>query len=161
MLLEVISQPSKTYWWLRNGGDAAMASWGVMQPSDIPTDILAWMDALPTLHEDERRYFVHAGLYPGLEPAEQTDQIKLWIRDEFLSLDYDFGKHVVHGHTPNRRGPELRPYRTNLDTGAVFGGPLTAAAFTNNQGPPVAILQVHSDGTRTENTALPSLSGEG
>jgi serine/threonine protein phosphatase 1 len=36
---------------------------------------------------------------------------------------------VVHGHTPTRGKPEIRPNRVNLDTGAVFGGPLTAAVF--------------------------------
>ena len=31
---------------------------------------------------------------------------------------------VVHGHTPNSFDPEIYPHRINVDTGAVFGGPL-------------------------------------
>jgi serine/threonine protein phosphatase 1 len=69
---------------------------------------------------------------------------KLWARydktDNFLA----HGRHIVHGHTPQREGkPLLLTNRTNLDTGAVFkGGALTAAAFKDNQpGGPVAILQ--------------------
>src|SRR4051794_12303214 len=51
-----------------------------------------------------------------------------------LSRDYDFGKHVGHGHTPLRTTrPDQRPFRTNLDTGAVFGGALTAGVFTDEQ----------------------------
>ena len=127
-----------------------MASWGVRQPRDIPADVLAWMDGLPTHFEDGQRIFVHAGLYPGLALAEHTDEIKLWIRGEFLQSGFDFGKHVVHGHTPNRSGPELMTNRTNLDTGAVFGGPLTAGVFDDSRGAPIAIIQANLDGTITK-----------
>ena len=42
------------------------------------------------------------------------------MRGPFLNVDHDFGKHVVHGHTPQQSGlPEERRYRTNLDTAAV------------------------------------------
>jgi serine/threonine protein phosphatase 1 len=142
MLLEVVTEPAVTSWWLGNGGDNTLVSFGVSHPGDLPADVLSWIAGLPTLYEDEHRYFVHAGLHPDLSLSEQDDQTKLWIRDEFLLVDYDFGKHVVHGHTPSQTGgPELRPYRTNLDTGAVFGGPLTAGVFTDERGPAVAFLR--------------------
>jgi serine/threonine protein phosphatase 1 len=146
MLLEVVTEPAVTSWWLGNGGDNTLVSFGVSHPGDLPADVLSWIAGLPTLYEDEHRYFVHAGLHPDLSLSEQDDQTKLWIRDEFLLVDYDFGKHVVHGHTPSQTGgPELRPYRTNLDTGAVFGGPLTAGVFMDERGPAVAFLK-SSDG---------------
>ena len=146
MLLEVVTEPAVTSWWLGNGGDNTLVSFGVSHPGDLPADVLSWIAGLPTLYEDEHRYFVHAGLHPDLRLSEQDDQTKLWIRDEFLLVDYDFGKHVVHGHTPSQTGgPELRPYRTNLDTGAVFGGPLTAGVFMDERGPAVAFLK-SSDG---------------
>jgi serine/threonine protein phosphatase 1 len=142
MLLEVVTEPAVTSWWLGNGGDNTLVSFGVSHPGDLPADVLSWIAGLPTLYEDEHRYFVHAGLHPDLSLSEQDDQTKLWIRDEFLLVDYNFGKHVVHGHTPSETGgPELRPYRTNLDTGAVFGGPLTAGVFTDERGPAVAFLR--------------------
>ena len=142
MLLEVVTEPAVTSWWLGNGGDNTLVSFGVSHPGDLPADVLSWIAGLPTLYEDEHRYFVHAGLHPDLSLSEQDDQTKLWIRDEFLLVDYDFGKHVVHGHTPiETGGPELRPYRTNLDTGAVFGGPLTAGVFTDERGPAVEFLK--------------------
>ena len=37
--------------------------------------------------------------------------------------------------------PDLRANRLNLDTGAVFGGPLTAALFTAAQTEPVSFVQ--------------------
>jgi serine/threonine protein phosphatase 1 len=40
----------------------------------------------------------------------------------------------VHGHTPTRsREPDLRPNRLNIDTGACFGGPLTAVVFFDEE----------------------------
>jgi serine/threonine protein phosphatase 1 len=135
MLLQAIGRPLGTYSWIENGG------------VDIPLDVLAWMEGLPTLWEDDKRYFVHAGLYPGLDISRRTDRYKLWIRNKFLDSDFDFGKHVVHGHTPDRGGPQLFGNRTNLDTGAIFGGPLTAGVFNNEQGGPIVIIQARADGT--------------
>jgi serine/threonine protein phosphatase 1 len=159
MLLEVVTEPAVTSWWLGNGGDNTLVSFGVSHPGDLPADVLSWIAGLPTLYEDEHRYFVHAGLHPDLRLSEQDDQTKLWIRDEFLLVDYDFGKHVVHGHTPSQTGgPELRPYRTNLDTGAVFGGPLTAGVFTDERGPAVAFLK-SPDGEFHSCSTLPHRPG--
>lgn len=48
----------------------------------------------------------------------------------------------MHGHTPLADGvPDLRGNRLNLDTGAVFGGPLTAAVFDEAQTEPIGFLQ--------------------
>ena len=65
----------------------------------------------------------------------------LWIREPFLSDPRDHGLYVVHGHTPLETGlPELLPNRLNLDTGAVFGGPLTAAVFDDTAVGPIAFI---------------------
>jgi serine/threonine protein phosphatase 1 len=66
----------------------------------------------------------------------------LWIREPFLSSAEDYGTFVVHGHTPtNSRRPDLRPNRLNIDTGACFGGPLTAAAFSDNSIAPLFFIK--------------------
>jgi serine/threonine protein phosphatase 1 len=49
----------------------------------------------------------------------------LWIRNEFLSSSNDFGKIVVHGHTPTKR-VDIRSNRINIDTGAFGTGCLTS-----------------------------------
>lgn len=142
MLLAAIGDPAATSWWRGNGGTATLASFGTKAADFLPKDVLAWVAGLPTSFQDERRYYVHAGLRPGRSLSEQTDEDRLWIREPFLTVDYDFGKHVVHGHTPLASGcPETRPHRTNLDTGAVFLGVLTAGIFTDDRGPPVGFLE--------------------
>jgi serine/threonine protein phosphatase 1 len=129
--------------WLRNGGGATLDSFGVGKARSVPMDVLNWLAGLPSLHADARRWFVHGGLVPGLAPERCDLETRLWMREPFLSADYDFGRHVVHGHTPlARRRPDERRHRTNLDTGAVFGGWLTAGVFTDRRGPAVDYLQV-------------------
>ena len=44
--------------------------------------------------------------------------------ERVLDSDEDFGKFIVHGHTPVRE-PDIRPNRINIDTGAYATGNLT------------------------------------
>jgi serine/threonine protein phosphatase 1 len=81
---------------------------------------------LPLYHETEAYIFVHAGLRPEVPLAEQDPEDLVWIREPFLNSGYDFGRTVVFGHTPLEE-PLVASGRLGLDTGAVFGGPLTAA----------------------------------
>jgi serine/threonine protein phosphatase 1 len=55
----------------------------------------------------------------------------MWIRDEFLKSDHDFGKVIVHGHSPST-SPVRKPNRIAIDTGAYQSGKLTAAVFEGN-----------------------------
>ena len=50
----------------------------------------------------------------------------MWIREEFLLSDADFGRIVVHGHTPVPE-PEVRRNRVGVDTGAFASGVLSCA----------------------------------
>ncbi|MFH6784686.1 MULTISPECIES: metallophosphoesterase family protein [Methylobacterium] len=140
MLLDAAAGSNLDLWEL-NGGGTTLASFGVAHPRDLPRDVVAWLAALPTLHGDARRWYVHGGLDPVLGAEGSARETRLWMREPFLSSGHDFGRHVVHGHTPTRDGrPELETFRTNLDTGAVFGGPLSAGVFDDGRGPPVEIL---------------------
>ncbi len=70
-------------------------------------------------------YFLcHAGVRPGIALELQSDEDLLWIRDEFLDAQIDFGKIIVHGHTPVRE-PHVQANRINIDTGAFLTGRLT------------------------------------
>ena len=128
--------------WLRNGGDETLRSYGIGSVADLPPHHIGWLSTLVDQHDDGRRLFVHAGINP-LRPLDQQDDHDLrWIREPFLSDDRDYGRLIVHGHTPLQTGiPDQRHNRLNLDTGAVFGRPLTAAVFTNEITAPLRFLQ--------------------
>jgi serine/threonine protein phosphatase 1 len=127
-------------WW-GNGGEQTLESYGVDDPADLPPEHLDWVRSLPSHACDPHRLFVHAGIRPGIALASQSDEDLLWIREPFLSSADNHGAFVVHGHTPTpARKPDLRPNRVNIDTGACFGGPLTAAVFSEKEAAPLSFI---------------------
>lgn len=134
-------QTSAEYWFTQGGG-ATLRSYGVESASELPPDHLAWLRSLRLSYDDGRRFFVHAGIDPAKPLDAQSGDNMLWIREPFLSDPSDHGRLIVHGHTPTQSGaPDLRRNRLNLDTGAVYGGPLTAAVFAEGETDPIGFLQ--------------------
>jgi diadenosine tetraphosphatase ApaH/serine/threonine PP2A family protein phosphatase len=119
--------------WMRLGGLETLMSYGVsfgQLASGKPIVELqaAFHHALPQSHlrffrdlqlsfECGDFFFAHAGVKPGVELSSQMEYDLLWIREEFLSSNEDFGKIVIHGHTPTP-DIEVLPNRINIDTGA-------------------------------------------
>lgn len=113
-----------TWLFLLNGGESTLRSYGADHGAAIPGSHEAFLRSLPCSFSCEGFIFVHAGLRPGIPLEEQREEDLLWIRDEFLGSDYDWGKTIVFGHTP-RNQPLLAPRRIGIDTGAVYGRQLT------------------------------------
>jgi len=109
---------------LFNGGGKTLQSYQKGEELDIPPEHLAFLNRLPLYYETANFVFVHAGLRPGCPVAGQREEDLLWIRGEFLHSDYDWGKTVVFGHTPQVE-PMLQVNKIGLDTGAVYGHSLT------------------------------------
>ena len=136
--------------WMRNGGDATMESFSDTGDDTIPSDYLDWLGSLPTLLKDGRnkRLLVHAGVDPKKWP-ETSDELHMWSRLSRLGETRDWagtgleGYTIIHGHTVTKDG-EPDHFRSefgtriNVDTGAVFGAPLTAAVL---HGTTVGFLQ--------------------
>lgn len=116
--------------WLANGGEATLLSYGLRARERaawgrVPEPHRRFLEDRPLVWLAGGYAFVHAGLRPGVPLAEQREEDLLWIREPFLAAPPgSFPLVVVHGHTPMRR-PEVLPHRIGIDTGAVFGGPLT------------------------------------
>jgi serine/threonine protein phosphatase 1 len=97
----------------------------------VPEAHWAFLDDTRLEYREGPFLFVHAGILP---PGAAWEPIvgwhldpRLWIREPFLSSRHDLGARVVFGHTVQRGGPLLMPNKIGIDTGAVYGGPLTAA----------------------------------
>lgn len=94
--------------------------WGV-----VPETHVALIETLRLSASVGDYFFCHAGIRPGVGLDAQDPYDLLWIRDKFLLSDVDFGKLVVHGHTPVA-APEVKPNRIGIDTMAFASGTLTA-----------------------------------
>jgi serine/threonine protein phosphatase 1 len=126
--------------WMRIGGAETLISYGIApgpfaNGKRIAQLQAAFHGALPSAHLRFFRdlqtsftcgdfFFAHAGVKPKMELALQSESDLLWIREQFLNSREDFGKIVVHGHTPNRE-IDVEPNRINIDTGAFATGRLT------------------------------------
>ncbi|MFW8634021.1 metallophosphoesterase family protein [Cribrihabitans pelagius] len=131
------------YHWLhdRIGGRDTLASYGLTFPDRtrlselharaadaVPTAHAAFLRGLPAIWETEDIAFAHAGIRPGAALHQQSEDDLLWIRQEFLDHRGPHPKLIVHGHTALQE-PRHYGNRVNLDSGAGFGRPLTAAVF--------------------------------
>jgi serine/threonine protein phosphatase 1 len=144
-----LRDPSAGVAWRRLGGLETLHSYGIpvndlmigrgfdaalhALRAAIPKEHLRFLSALKPSISFKDCFLCHAGVRPGISLENQRLEDLLWIRDEFLNSTADFGKIVIHGHTP-REWPDVRPNRVNIDTGAFASGRLTCLVVDGEHG---------------------------
>ncbi len=147
-----LKDPASFSDWRLLGGAQTLISYGLrpalgMERAELGQLSREFAEALPAAHADffsgrspsfscGDYFFVHAGVRPGIPLDKQDEDDLLWIRQEFLDCENDFGKLIVHGHTPVKE-VHNRPNRINVDTGAYATGKLSALVL---EGPSVQVL---------------------
>ncbi len=133
-------------WWA-NGGGATLRELG-LSSEDFYRDDLAALQARAREHlppaaaqclralQASRRIgdylFVHGGVHPRRDLADQDIDELVTMREPFLSgagWAHDFV--VVHGHTIC--GPDVKPHRVACDSGACATGVLTCAQLEEDR----------------------------
>ena len=140
MMLDFLSDARALDMWRRVGGMETLVSYGI-DVSDVAMGAgyeearQTLLSKLPERHlnllknmrlslEVDDYFFCHAGVRPGIALEAQSEMDLTTIRHDFLESDEDFGKIVIHGHTPVAE-PEIKKNRINIDTGAFASGRLT------------------------------------
>jgi serine/threonine protein phosphatase 1 len=136
--------------WMMNGGPATLRSYGLdargvgprtggdasrlrdALTAAVPAAHRAFLDGLALSHLEGDYFFVHAGVRPGVPLAAQEADDLLWIREPFLGSTADHGKVVVHGHSTTTE-VTVRANRIGIDTGACYGGNLTALVLEGSR----------------------------
>jgi serine/threonine protein phosphatase 1 len=144
VMLRFLDDPALFGQWIAFGGETTLASYGVdvgreMSQGGALAVQAAFRVCFPPVHRrflEETRFsieygdyfFCHAGVRPHV-PLDRQDPVDLmWIRNDFRDYRGDFGKVVVHGHTPQETVESL-PNRINVDTRACRSGVLTAVVL--------------------------------
>lgn len=147
-MLDFLDRPGAGESWLGFGGMETLASYGVdmalltQTPAEIrrglaaaiPATHRAFLMTLAAILTTPRHIFVHAGLRPHVPLPDQSERDLLWIRDYYRGTYAEFGRTVVHGHTP-RETALVTPSRIAIDTGAFFSGQLTAVRLSPGRAP--------------------------
>ena len=148
MMLEALEDSKAASFWMQNGGYETIASYTFrkeLRDSDpetddpmpvftqhLPPEHLDFLTSLQHSYQCGDYFFAHAGVHPDKPLDEQKDRDLMWIRDRFLFSEKDFGKIIVHGHTPVRE-VDTADNRIGIDTAAVYGGKLTALMLEGKQ----------------------------
>jgi serine/threonine protein phosphatase 1 len=144
MMLDFLGWTDKAYFggeaFLMNGGDLTLESYGFFEEIDkkkyqLPKDHEDFLLGLKLYHREGDYLFVHAGINRSLLRERDVGFVLhkakvedfLWNRST-CDLPHNMPVTVVYGHTPTEDF-EVRwnlPFSVGIDTGAVYGGPLTA-----------------------------------
>lgn len=144
--LKFIFDPEQNRRWLDYGGDATLRSYGIeiadypdssagtqalgkALRAAVPPHHVAFLHNLPIALTSGDRFFVHAGIHPGIPIAEQQDRDLIWIREPFLSHGPGLPITVIHGHTAGLE-PVFGEGRVCIDTTCYATGRLTALKVT-------------------------------
>lgn len=85
----------------------------------MPKDHIKFYQNLKNYYQTKDYIFIHAGLLDNVPLEKQPEDILLWTRYEFIRSDFDWGKKVIFGHTPNKEILKMHN-KICIDTGAYF-----------------------------------------
>lgn len=126
---------------IRSYRDGGASAWH----QRVPREHWQFLESTVLEHREGGFIFVHAGVVPPGKTYQGhvrwQDDPRLWIRDVFLNSQADMGGRVVFGHSVQSKGPLVQPNKVGVDTGACFGGPLTAAILDQETADVVDFVQ--------------------
>jgi serine/threonine protein phosphatase 1 len=154
-----VKLPWEDHLWVNQGGAETAVAWGIegardMNEIEIAKEIrermtpaqMAVFEAMRVYVEHDAYLLVHAGFEPHVPLDRQMEradilefpsawneqQHPLWMRFQNGTDAAPAGRILIHGHNSTRR-PILGRKRICIDTGAKYGGPLTALEIVGDR----------------------------
>jgi serine/threonine protein phosphatase 1 len=126
MLVEAREDETYLPFWLRNGGDKTLASFGIKEITRLPDNYWTFLNQLIYYQELPDYLLVHAGFDFSAGNPPTNFEAMLWIRQFTVDPSFLGDRKIVHGHTPtplatirqNVANPGSSVY--NIDGGCVF-----------------------------------------
>lgn len=155
MLLSFLDDPvGRSRRWLKHGGLQTLESFGIGPPSSVEkpsmcelidiagylrdaigSSLITWLNTLPASWNSGNLWATHAGADPTTPMKSQIEETLIWGHEDFFRGERLDGQWVVVGHKPVA-APFIDRGRIAIDTGAVYGGRLTALKSAPDK-PPV------------------------
>ncbi|GAB6926305.1 metallophosphoesterase family protein [Paenibacillus sp. JCM 10914] len=98
---------------------------------------LEFLGDLPLYHEDKDHIYVHAGLNPNYKDwRNQPERDFMYIKEEFIKSNIQYGKNVIFGHTRTSDIHEIPDIwfsegKIGIDGGCAYGMQLNCLIFQN------------------------------
>ncbi len=159
MMIDAYRDPLKVAVWECLGGNAPLASYGEGPLAEV-------MEKVPASHrsfleetclnylETPEYIFVHGGIRPEMNPAEEEKERLLWTTLALAAPHYS-GRTVVCGHSSQRSGRIADLGHTIcIDTAITHAGWLSCLALGSFE-----YWQVKTDGTRRSGFLRPDKAG--
>lgn len=140
MMLRFLDDPEGTAAWLTYGGLETLCSFGIDGAGGAPADLaialraamgadmLAWLGALPLVHQSGNVALSHAGADPARAIEDQNEAALIWGETGYGRMQRSDGIWVVHGHVIVPR-VAVQMGHINVDTGAYKTGRLSAVVL--------------------------------
>jgi serine/threonine protein phosphatase 1 len=122
MMINASQSNESNDYWLRNGGQETLDSFGVKHVSEIPSTYRDFIRHTEIYVETAEYIFVHAGLnFNKSDPFSDYDSMK-WIRKMEVDPTKIGNRTIVHGHVPAPLPLLLKSgrFNINLDAGCVY-----------------------------------------
>jgi serine/threonine protein phosphatase 1 len=117
MMVDANQRPGDADMWLSNGGKETLLSFGVHDPSEVPSQYIEFIEGLDHYFEVDQYILVHAGLnfVGGEGQSEEQEHFiwklhnplgdlhsMMWIRWWYDNINWNWlrDRVIIHGHTP-------------------------------------------------------------
>lgn len=126
MLTGAYNNPAEMPLWIMNSGITTLASFGISDIKDIPSEYIAFFEGLGYYQRTGNFIFVHAGFNDHIEDPFSDTFTMVWESSFVYNHPLLAGMTIIHGHRPKsleyiNRQIKGKSKVIPIDSGCVYG----------------------------------------